>query len=356
VERQVSNDRVASLPRPSLAVALVAAAAAAFVLLLPSAHAKPASIVWVAPTSADRTHFDVTVGKKFSLSLTASTSTRDAFVLIQPLVGLPKGAVLDAKTRGGVARATFRWTPAELGRYTFRFGATGESGHAPVLTYVIEVGANVHYPRSYSLIDRKTAHWAMVLKRVGVHAQPTLSSRLVTTLELTTPDKTQNLVAVLAGLDRSATETWYRVRLPILPNNSTGWVPASALGKLAEVHTHLYVDKRKLTATLEVDGKPVFETLIGVGQAKWPTPRGNFYIRSKLTNFNDPFYGPVAIATSARSAVLTDWPGGGFVGVHGTSLPQLLPGQVSHGCIRMPNASILKLARLMQVGTPLTVR
>ena len=54
--------------------------------------------------------------------------------------------------------------------------------------------------------------------------------------------------------------------------------------------------------------------------------------------------------------MLTDWPAGGFVGVHGTSLPQLLPGRVSHGCVRMPNASIVKLAKLMPVGTPLTIR
>ncbi len=54
--------------------------------------------------------------------------------------------------------------------------------------------------------------------------------------------------------------------------------------------------------------------------------------------------------------MLTDWPGGGFVGVHGTNEPHILPGAVSHGCIRMPNESILKLARLMHVGTPLTIR
>jgi len=80
-----------------------------------------------------------------------------------------------------------------------------------------------------------------------------------------------------------------------------------------------------------------------------------FYIRDKLTDFGDPFYGPVAFGTSARSSVLTDWPDGGFIGVHGTDEPQLLPGHVSHGCIRMPNSSILILARLMPVGTPLTV-
>lgn len=69
----------------------------------------------------------------------------------------------------------------------------------------------------------------------------------------------------------------------------------------------------------------------------------------------DPFYGPLAFGTSARSAVLTDWPGGGFVGIHRTNQPQILPGRVSHGCIRMPSASILRLAQLMPVGTPLTI-
>src|SRR5207244_11063676 len=110
-----------------------------------------------------------------------------------------------------------------------------------------------------------------------------------------------------------------------------------------------------LKATLKIDGRTVFTTIVGVGRSYWPTPVGQYYIRDKLTNFGNPFYGPIAFGTSARSAVLTDWPGGGYVGVHGTNEPQILPGYVSHGCIRMPNASILTLSRLMSVGTPVTV-
>jgi lipoprotein-anchoring transpeptidase ErfK/SrfK len=68
------------------------------------------------------------------------------------------------------------------------------------------------------------------------------------------------------------------------------------------------------------------------------------------------FYGPLAFGTSARSAVLTDWPDGGFVGVHGTDRPDLLPGPVSHGYIRMRSRDIVRLGRLMPVGTPLTIR
>jgi len=74
------------------------------------------------------------------------------------------------------------------------------------------------------------------------------------------------------------------------------------------------------------------------------------------TSSSSPFYGPVAFGTSARSEVLTDWPAGGFVGIHGTNRPDLLPGRVSHGCIRLRNQDILRLARLLPVGTPLTIR
>ena len=51
----------------------------------------------------------------------------------------------------------------------------------------------------------------------------------------------------------------------------------------------------------------------------------------------------LAFITSATSPTLTDWPGGGIVGVHGTNTPGLIPGRISHGCVRLRNADILKL-------------
>jgi lipoprotein-anchoring transpeptidase ErfK/SrfK len=278
-------------------------------------------------------------------------------VHIAPAQKLPTGVSFNSSD-GVAARAGFSWTPETAGDYKVRFAATlvGTTTTAPTLTYSIHVkGKVVHYPLTYKLADDKVARWAQVLTRAVVRAQPRASSRAVTKLDTMTTDGTHNIVLVLAQADTSATQTWYRVRLPILPNNSTGWVQASALGQLYKVNTHLYVDRAHFRATLKRNGRTVFTTVVGVGRSIWPTPRGEFYIRDKLTDFNDPFYGPVAFGTSARSATLTDWPGGGFVGVHGTNEPGILPGRVSHGCIRMPNASILKLARLMPVGTQLTI-
>jgi lipoprotein-anchoring transpeptidase ErfK/SrfK len=93
-----------------------------------------------------------------------------------------------------------------------------------------------------------------------------------------------------------------------------------------------------------------------VGKASTPTPRGNFWIREKLVALggSNPIYGPYALGTSAYS-VLTDWPGGGVVGIHGTNQPQLIPGRPSHGCVRVPNPAIIRLYHLISVGTPVTV-
>jgi lipoprotein-anchoring transpeptidase ErfK/SrfK len=127
------------------------------------------------------------------------------------------------------------------------------------------------------------------------------------------------------------------------------------LGGYRFLHTHLVIDQSRLTATLYRDRRPIFSAPIVVGRPDWPTPRGEFYVRDRLNGFGNPFYGPIAFGTSARSAVLTDWPAGGFIGIHGTDQPDLIPGRISHGCIRMRNADILRLARLMPIGTPLTV-
>jgi len=208
---------------------------------------------------------------------------------------------------------------------------------------------------AYPLTNGKIAHWAVVLNPVAAHAMPSVGSKVVAKLDLMTGDNTQNIVLVLDGVDLGPSHTWYRVRLPILPNNSTGWVPAGSLGTLYTVHTHLYVNRETQTLTLKRDGRPIFTTRVGVGKPYWPTPAGEFYIRDKLMHMGDAFYGPVAFGTSARSETLTDWPGGGFVGVHGTSLPGIIPGHVSHGCVRLVNSAILKLASLMGVGTPLTI-
>jgi hypothetical protein len=324
--------------------------------MTPAAHALARSVDWTSPTPSNDSSFTATIGKELDITLAAATSSPSSVVHIAAVGTLPAGARIDT-TDGPQAKSIFQWTPTSAGDYTVKFVASdGAGGTSSPLTYKIHVGTATFQPISYQLTDDKIARWAVVLKQAPVHSAPRLSARLVTTLSTTTSDDTQNIVLTLDAKQPTKKQLWYHVELPILPNNTTGWVQSRYLSGLYTVHTHLYVDRLKLTATLKRDGKTIFTTRVGVGKSYWPTPAGEFYVRDKLTNFNDPFYGPVAFGTSARSATLTDWPGGGFVGVHGTNEPQLIPGHISHGCIRMKNPAILRLAQLMSVGTPLTVR
>jgi L,D-transpeptidase catalytic domain len=203
---------------------------------------------------------------------------------------------------------------------------------------------------------RFESRWAKVRVTTVARAAPRRGARAVARLSARTPEETTNLVLALSRVEDGRGRLWVRARLPVLPAGTTGWVRRSALGGYGVVTTRLVVDRRALRATLLRDGHPVFRAPVGVGTPSAPTPRGEFYVRNKLTDYRSPFYGPVAFGTSARSPTLTDWPAGGFVGIHGTNQPALLPGRVSHGCVRLRNADIRRLARLMPVGTPLTIR
>lgn len=203
--------------------------------------------------------------------------------------------------------------------------------------------------------ERDVSLWTVVRRVVDARSAPDPVAGVVTGLGLRTPEGTPNPVLVLGRREGSDGRVWVRVRLATLPNGRTGWVPRRSLGGYRTVRTRLFVDLGRFRMTLTRAGKTVFRAPIGVGEPQWPTPKGEFFVRNQLVRYRSPFYGPLAFGTSARSAVLTDWPGGGFVGIHGTSRPDLIPGAISHGCIRLRNPDILRLSRLMPVGTPITI-
>jgi hypothetical protein len=326
---------------------------------LPAEAAEPPlpSVEWLQPTPASGTALVMQRGTTVTVVLAARALDGSAVVITQ--VGpVPQGAQV-VSTPGNPASATLSFKADDAGfeafSITFSAAAVGAPDAASIaVTYLIRP-ADPPRPQTFRLTGPgPVSRWATVLRPVIARQEPRMDARPVTPLSTTTPDGTQNIVLLLKSWVGETT-VWVRVRLPILPNNSTGWVPRASLGEFHEVNTHLYLDRTRLRAVLYRAGKPVFRARVGIGRPYWPTPRGEFYIRNKLLGFGDPFYGPVAFGTNARSAVLTDWPAGGFVGIHGTSSPEILPGRVSHGCIRMVNSDILRLARLMPVGTPLTI-
>jgi lipoprotein-anchoring transpeptidase ErfK/SrfK len=212
-------------------------------------------------------------------------------------------------------------------------------------------------PGQLRLSDEATiTRWASPVARGGVYAAPASRAHRITRLRFTTEDGFPEVYVVLASHRDARGTAWLRIRVPRRPNNTTGWVVASALGELRVVHTKLVVNRRTLRATLYDRGRKVFGARVGVGKSSTPTPAGSFWIREKFHVRGNPLYGTRALGTSAYSNVLTDWPGGGIVGLHGTSQPGLIPGRPSHGCVRLRNRDIERLYRLAPVGTPVLIK
>jgi lipoprotein-anchoring transpeptidase ErfK/SrfK len=299
-------------------------------------------------------------GKTLSFSLSvASTSTAGVSLSVKAS-HLPRGAK-HKPTAGNPATAVFSWRPTgrQIGDHAVTFSAAVKGAAPPAGSAepaAAPVGVTLRVAPGHDLLTTQTlSHFAYVAAPSAVRSGPSRGSRVVGRIGLWTPENYPNLVSLVEQrIQRNG--TWVRVRFPKLPNNTTGWVPRGVLGSYQTLGTHLVVNRAATTLTLFKNGAAIFRTRVGVGQYRWPTPRGEFYVTEKITGFHNPAYGPIAFGTSARSSVLTDWPGGGFIGIHGTDEPGLIPGHISHGCVRVKNAAILRLARMLPVGTPLTVQ
>lgn len=184
-------------------------------------------------------------------------------------------------------------------------------------------------------------------KTVEVYTAP--GGSRVSTLSNPTP-----LGAPLTFLVVDAGATWLRVDLAQRPNGSTGWIKASSV-----TQTRLEYALRVSTAanTLSLyKGSQLVETIpAATGTGGTPTPHGSFFLVELLKPTNAG-YGPYAFGLSAFSDVLSSYGGGpGQIGLHGTDDAGSIGHAASHGCIRLSNANITKLAQLLPLGTPITI-
>ncbi|MEA2399064.1 MAG: hypothetical protein QOK25_2620 [Thermoleophilaceae bacterium] len=162
--------------------------------------------------------------------------------------------------------------------------------------------------------------------------------------------------ARLVFLVRSTSRGWANVLLPTRPNGSSGWIPLSHV-KLSGHSFRLSIDLSRHRLTAWNARKVVLRTPVGVGRAVTPTPAGLYYITELLKQPNPlGTYGPYAFGLSAHSNVLHEFAGrDGILGIHGTDFPNGIGTDVSHGCIRLSNRAITKLARLLPIGTPVRI-
>lgn len=233
--------------------------------------------------------------------------------------------------------------------------ATGEAAGAGGKPPVRPLGSSAPLGNERLSDEKRLTRHASAVRRSRVHVRADRDSTTFASLRYYSEDGPDEVYLVLRSRIDAAGRTWLQIRVPMRPRPRTGWVRRESLGRLAAVRTRLIVHRRRLRATLLRDGRRIWSAPVGVGAASTPTPAGRHWVRTRLRGLRGrSIYGPWAFGTSAYS-VLSDWPGGGVIGIHGTDEPELIPGRPSHGCVRVRNPAIRRLARLLPIGTPVAM-
>jgi hypothetical protein len=208
---------------------------------------------------------------------------------------------------------------------------------------VVKEAASTTYPKAGVILQTK----------LPAHASPSSSSAVVTVFPQFRRDFRPTTLLALGERKDAKGVRWLKLSLPMRPNGRTGWVKAGAV-QMRPVRRSIVIDLSSRKLRVLEDGKTRFATRVAVGRRGMETPTGrNFYLTATFKP-TERFLGSFAFETSAYSK-LSEWPGGGVVGLHGTSMPWLLGQAVSHGCVRMSNAAALVLKRLTPSGTPLRI-
>lgn len=203
--------------------------------------------------------------------------------------------------------------------------------------------------------ERTFTRFASAIDAEPIRSRPSTRAGAVARLRYFTEERLPEVYVALRQARGTDGRTWVQVRVPMRPNGTTGWVPRKALNDWHVSRSFLWIGRSTQRAVLYRGGRAVWRSRVGVGKPGTPTPSGNFYVRERIRNLGGHgVYGPVAFGTSAYSR-LSDWPGGGVIGIHGTDEPRLIPGRISHGCVRVPNRAVIRLARKLSIGTPILI-
>lgn len=204
---------------------------------------------------------------------------------------------------------------------------------------------------------KKLTHVARLVTKVGVYKQP----GALNAVKVLTPwiASTGNPV-VLQVLDRVVDPTgagWLQVLLPSRPNGSSGWIREANTIVLVD-STRVVISLKRHTLTVFRKGRVIKRLGVALGAPATPTPKGHFAVYQKVREPSYSPLGPWALHLTAHSNVLFEFAGGpGRVAIHGArgALWATAGTNPSHGCIRVPDPLIAKLAPLVRPGTPVDI-
>lgn len=161
----------------------------------------------------------------------------------------------------------------------------------------------------------------------------------------------------LMVLEGDRDDEWIKVQLPIRPNGSTGWVPASDY-VFSSTTARAEVDLASTSVKIFNRDELIAESQAAIGNWRTPTPLGTFFVAAKRRNPPEEAYlGTWAVVLSGYSETLETFSGGlPVIAIHGSNNPDRVLGRaISNGCVRVPNDVIQFITEHLPLGAPVHI-
>lgn len=155
-----------------------------------------------------------------------------------------------------------------------------------------------------------------------------------------------------------------KIELPKIQWNRAKPTPSPVKSPIKKaVDSKLVVDLSDRKVALFKQGKLQTKFPLAIGQEGWETPKGSFKVLQKYKNpaWQHPITHEKIPPGDQRNPLGKWWIGFTakdklLIGFHGTTAENLIGEAVSHGCLRMKNADIERLASQVEVGTLVEVK
>ena len=159
----------------------------------------------------------------------------------------------------------------------------------------------------------------------------------------------------LHALVRDRQGVWLKIQLVARPNGATGWVRITNFSQYQTPY-RIVVQRCSRLLTVFKFGQKIFQRSVAVGKPSTPTPTGEFFV-DFVTQMRCCTYGPFMLSVSGFSNVFYQFGknGTGQIAIHGTNADWSVGRAASNGCVRMHNADITALAKMIPAGSPVLI-
>jgi lipoprotein-anchoring transpeptidase ErfK/SrfK len=157
-------------------------------------------------------------------------------------------------------------------------------------------------------------------------------------------------------LESSPDGRYGRVVVPWSHPQAKGWIDISRLNR-SQTNIRVVADLSERQIDVFRGCRKLFSFPTAIGASQSPSPTGTFFV-TDLTRVPPslPQFGSFAFGLSGiQPNTPPGWTGGNQMAIHGTNYPSSIGTPASAGCLRVSEASLDRLRRLIKPGTPVDI-